>query len=40
MSVTIPRENAQEMAEEVIAALRDTELSYPGIRAAQAIAHR
>ena len=30
MSVTLPRENARQLAEEVIAALRDTELCYPG----------
>ena len=40
MSVAIPRENARELAEEVIAALRRTELSYPDSHAAPAFAAR
>jgi len=40
MSVTIPRENARQLAEQVIAALRRTELCYPGIHVAQDIAAR
>jgi hypothetical protein len=40
LSVAIPRENAWKLAEEVIAALRRTEVRYPGIHPAQENAAR